>query len=52
MINQSRQTPIYNKAVIDRRLRPGVATWEVTSSALKVVPCVRWPVTGITAHSL
>ena len=41
-----------NKAVIDRRLRPGVATWEVTLSARKVVPCVRWPATRITAHSL
>ena len=29
-----------------------VATWEVTLSARKVVPCVRWPATGITAHSL
>ena len=32
-----------NKAVIDRRLRPGVATWEVTLNARKVVLCVRWP---------
>jgi len=31
---------------------PGVATWEVISSAQKVVPCVRWPATGITALSL
>jgi len=38
MINQSRQTPIYNKAVIDRRLRPGVATWEVTSKCPKSSP--------------
>jgi len=44
-------TACFNKAVIDRWLRPGVATWEVTSSAQKVVPCVRWPATGITAHS-
>ena len=31
---------------------PVVATWEVTLSARKVVPCVRWPATGITAHCL
>jgi len=31
---------------------PGVATLEVTLSARKVVPCVRWNATGITAHSL
>jgi len=31
---------------------PGVATWEVTLSARKVVLCVRWPATGITAHRL
>ena len=31
---------------------PGVATWEVTLSARKVVPCVRWPAAGITAHSV
>ena len=31
---------------------PGVATKEVTSSARKVVQCVRWPANGITAHSL
>ena len=31
---------------------PGVATWEVTLNAQKVVPCVRWPATGIAAHSL
>ena len=30
----------------------GVATSKVTLSARKVVPCVRWPATGITAHSL
>jgi len=30
-------------------LPPG---WKVTLSARKVVPCVRWPATGITAHSL
>ena len=42
-----------HKAVIDRRLRPlCVATWEVTLSARKVVRCVRWPATGINAHSL
>ena len=41
-----------NKAFIDRRFRPSLATWEVTLSARKVVPCVRWPATGITAHSL
>jgi len=40
------------QAVIDRRLRPGVSTWEVTLSARNVVQCVRWPATGITAHSL
>ena len=28
------------------------ATWEVTLSARKVVPCVRWPATGVTAHSI
>jgi len=39
-----------NNAAIDRRLRPGVATWEVTLSARKVVPCVRWSATD--AHSL
>jgi len=41
-----------NKAVIDRRLRPGVAAWEVTLSTRKVVPCVRCPATGrpMTAH--
>jgi len=37
--------PDINKAVIDRRLRPGVATWAVTLS-------VRWPAIGITEHSL
>jgi len=31
---------------------PGVAAREVTLSARKVVPCARWPATGITAHSL
>ena len=31
---------------------PGVAVWEVTLSARKVVPCVRWPATRITAHIL
>ena len=31
---------------------PGVATWEVTLSARKVAPCVRWPATGTTARSL
>ena len=31
---------------------PAVATWEVTLSARKVVPYVRRPPTGITAHSL
>ena len=31
---------------------PSVAAWEVTLSARKVIPCVRWPATGITAHSL
>jgi len=31
-------------------LPPGVATWEVNLSARKVVPRVRWPATGITAH--
>jgi len=30
----------------------GVVTREVTLSARKVVPCVRWPATGTTAHSL
>jgi len=28
----------------------GVAAWEVTLSARKVVPCVRRPATGITAQ--
>jgi len=32
----------HNKAVTDRRRRPGVATREVTLSARKIVPCVRW----------
>jgi len=40
------------KVVIDRRLRPRVATWVVTLSARKVVPSDRWPANGITAHSL
>jgi len=31
---------------------PRVATCEVTLTARKVVLCVRWPATGITAHSL
>ena len=31
---------------------PGAAAWEVTLCARKVVPCVRWSATGITAHSL
>ena len=43
-------TAFRNKAATDSA--PGVATWEVTLSARKVVPCVRWPATGITAHSL
>jgi len=30
---------------------PGVATWEVPLSARKVVPCVRWPATGITVQA-
>ena len=30
-------------------LPPG---WKVTLSARKVVPCERWPATGITVHSL
>jgi len=38
---------VYNKAVIDRKLLPGVATREVTLSARKVVPCVRWPATAL-----
>jgi len=42
----------HNKAVIDRRLRPIIATLEITLSTRKVVPCVRWPETSITAHSL
>jgi len=29
-----------------------VATWDVTLSARKVLPCIRWPATSITAHSL
>jgi len=29
---------------------PDVATSEVTLSARKVVPCVRWPATGITVQ--
>jgi len=29
-----------------------VVTWKVALSARKVVPCVRWPATGITARSL
>jgi len=37
------------EAVTDRRLRAGVATWEV---ARKIVLRVRWPATGITARSL
>ena len=41
-----------NKAVKTADSAPGVATWEVTLSARKVVPCVRWPATGIAAHSL
>jgi len=28
----------------------GVATWEVTLSTRKVVPCVRWPASGITVQ--
>ena len=30
---------------------PSVASCEVTLSARKVVPCVRWPAAGITTHS-
>jgi len=30
---------------------PCAATWEVTLSARKVVPCVRWPATGITVQA-
>ena len=46
----SRAAQHHNKAVIYRRLRPRVATAEVTLSTRKVVPCVCWPATGITAH--
>jgi len=41
-----------NKAVIDRRLRPRAATWEVTLSARKVVPSIRFHAAGNTAHIL
>ena len=41
-----------NKPVIDRRRRPWCCHHAVTSSAQKVGPCVRWPVTGIAAHHL
>ena len=41
-----------NKAVINCRFYPCAATWEVTLSTRKVVPCVRWPATGITVYSL
>ena len=46
-------TPTANyKPVTDRRLRPGAATWDVTLSARKVVPCVRWPTTGILLRTV
>ena len=31
---------------------PGAATWDVTLSARKVVPCVRWPTTGILLRTV
>jgi len=31
---------------------PGVATWEVTLSARKVVPCVRWPATLVLLRTV
>jgi len=43
--NQTRQSQTADSA-------PVVATWEVTISTRKVVPYVRWPATGITAHCL
>jgi len=46
-------TSVHNEAVIDRRLRPRCCHPEsYYKRARKVVPCVRWPPTGITAHSL
>ena len=44
-----------NKPVTDRPQTPPPVlppSWEFTSSARKVVPCVRRPAAGITAHSL
>jgi len=42
-----------NNAVIDHRLRPLCCHLEsYFKRPQKVVPCVRWPATGITAHSL
>jgi len=41
-----------DKAVIDRRLRPRRCHPGSYFKRPKVVPCVRWPATGITAHSL
>jgi len=43
--NQTRQSQTADSA-------PVVATWEVTISTRKVVPYVRWPATGISAHCL
>jgi len=52
MNESSSPQQVHNKAVIDRRLRPRVATWEVTLRARKVIPRARWPATVVTAHGL
>ena len=42
-----------NNVVIDRRLRPRCChLGSYFKSSQKVVPCVRWPAAGITAHSI
>ena len=41
----TRQSPTTDSA-------PAVATWEITLSARKVVPCVRWPANGITTRTV
>jgi len=47
------ETPAKHKQNINKAdSAPGVAIWVVTFSARKVVLRVRWPATGITAHSL
>jgi len=47
-----RLTATLNETVVDSRLRPRCCQLKNPLIARKVVPCVRWPATGITAHSL